>query len=68
MNPSEGGQGPYQVNVDVIKTATRKPEGLQRCSDVLLDLGCLAWNAGPGPNTHLFVEAMPYKFGSNELS
>ena len=44
--------------------ATRNPEGLQRCSDMLLDLGCLARDAGSGLNAHLFVEALPHKFGS----
>ena len=56
----------YQVNVDVVKTATRNPEGLQWCSNLLLDLGCLAQDADSGPNTYLFVEAMPHKFGSYE--
>ena len=48
--------------MDVVETATRNPEGLQRCFDVLLDFGCLAWDAGSGPNSHLFVEAVPHKF------
>ena len=48
--------------------ATRNPEGLQRCSDVLLDLGYLARDAGSGPNPHLFVDAVLHKFGRYEPS
>ena len=49
----------YKVNVDVVETTTRNLEGLQRCSDMLLDLGCLARDAGSGQNPHMFVEAVP---------
>ena len=71
----------YKVNVDVVQIATRNPEGLERCSDVLIDLGCLALDAGSGKthtcllrSWHTNLEAMsllevvPHKFGSYEPS
>ena len=50
-----------------VETATRIPKGLQRCSDVLLDLGCLTREAGSGPNPHLFVEPVPHKLETMSL-
>ena len=51
--------------MDVVKTASSNPEGLQRCSDVLLDPGFLTQDPGSDPNSNLFVEAVPHNFGGH---
>lgn len=51
----------HQIHVDVVKTTLRDLECLNLSSDVPLDLGGLASNAGLTAEAHLLAEAMPNK-------
>ena len=53
--------------MNVVEMMTGNLKCLKWSSDVLLDLGSLARDAGLSPEAHLFVDVVPHKLAGHEL-
>ena len=64
LNPRDNGSSPTMYTLICWK---RPCSTAKQCLGVLVNFGCLAWDASSGPDANLLADAAPYKLGCKQV-